>query len=498
MNRPQRNHHQKTGTGSEFPTRIGCPISHRKFGACRRVLALWTLFLLVAAAGHAQELYGVAPQGQGPLYGGVPSGKSSGDVLPLSLADALHRALKHNLGLLLSEQDVRVAQGARMRALADLLPKLTTATSETRQQINLAALGFTGFPGIPAIIGPFNVFDTRAFVTQPILDFNALNKSKAEAENLRATEHSYKDTRDLVVLVAGNLYLEALAGRSRIDATRAQLQTAQALYDLAVDRRKAGVVAGIDVLRAQVQLQAQQQRVIVAENDFAKQKLALARAIGLPEGQAFTLTDDIPYAPLTGITKEYALDVAYKSRGDYLGALDLVNAAEFQKKADAGEGRPSLGLNADYGDIGQSPGSSHGTFTVAASLRIPIFEGGRVHAKVLEAEARLRQRQAQLEDLRARIYYEVEATFLDLKSADDRIQVARSALDLAQEEIKEVRDRFSVGVATSVEVVQVQDALAAASDNYISSLYTFNLAKGALARTMGIAEDAYQKFIGGK
>jgi len=204
--------------------------------------------------GTGQNLYVLSAESQGVLYGGVPSGQATGEVLKLSLAEAIRRALKQNLGLLLSEEGVRAAQGARWRALADLLPNVTTATSETREQLNLAALGFSGFPGIPNNVGPFNVFDTRVFLTQSLLDFNARNKARAEAEKLKAAEHSYKDTRDIVVLLSGNLYLEAVAGKSRIDAARAQLQTAQALYDLAVDKRKAGVIAGIDVLRARVQL----------------------------------------------------------------------------------------------------------------------------------------------------------------------------------------------------------------------------------------------------
>ncbi|HYK87845.1 MAG TPA: TolC family protein [Acidobacteriota bacterium] len=448
--------------------------------------------------GSAQDLYVLSTQGQSVFYGGVPAGKASAEVLQLSLADALQRALRSNLALLLSQQDVRLAQGARRRAFADLLPNFTAATSETEQQINLAALGFSGFPGIPQIIGPFSVFDTRVFLTQPILDLKARNRAKAEEENLKAAEHSYKDTRDLVVLLSGSLYLQAAAGKSRINAVRAQLQTAQALLDLALDRREAGVAAGIDVLRARVQLQSQQQRLIAAENDFAKEKLALARAIGLAEGQQFALADDIPYIPLPLTSKEDALDLAYKNRGDYLSELNRLSAAQAQRKAAQGEGLPSAQLDANYGDAGRKPWSSHGTFSVAATVRIPIFEGGRVRGSVMEAEARLRSQQAKLEDTRARIYYEIQATFLDLKAADDRVQVARSALDLAQEEINEIKDRFSAGVANTVEVVQGQESLATASDNYISSLYTYNLAKGALARAMGVAEDSYQRFIRGK
>jgi outer membrane protein TolC len=440
---------------------------------------------------------GAAAQ-QSPLFGGVPAGKASAEILPLSLADAISRGLKYNLGFLLGEQNLRSAQGARLRVLSELMPKLAAGVSETGNQLNLAAFGFTNFPGITPIVGPFNVFDARAYLSQPLLDFAAWNRSKAEAENLKAAQHALKNTRDLVVLACGDLYLQAAAGQSRIDSAKAQLVTAQALYNLALDRKRAGVAAGIDVLRAQVQLQAQQQKLIVAENDFAKQKLALARAIGLPLGQEFNLTDTVPYSPFPAPTLEAALEEAYRGRGDYQGALDLVRAAELKKKAAAGGGRPSLNLDANYGDLGQRVNSSHGTFTVAASLRVPIFEGGKVRGEVLEADATLQRQQAEAEDLRARIYYEIRSTFLDLKAAEDRVKVAQSAQNLAEEQVRESRDRFAAGVTNTIEVVQGQEALAAASENYISSLFAFNLAKVALARAMGLGEAGYLQFLRGK
>lgn len=436
--------------------------------------------------------------GQSLLFGGVPSGTATAEVLPLSLSDAIDRGLKHNLGQLLGEQSVRAARGARWRALSDLLPNVATSTTETRKQVNLTAFGFSGFPGTASIVGPFNVFDTRVFLSQPVLDFNALNKARAEADNLKAAEYSYKNTRDLVVLVCGNLYWQASAGRSRIEAARAQLNTARALYTLAVDQKNAGMVAGIDVLRAQVELQAQQQRLIVADNEFAKQKLALARAIGLPLGQEFSLTDQISYAPLSAMTLDDALQRAYRDRGDYRSAIARVRAAESARKAAVGEGLPSVDIDADYGDIGSRPGRSHGTFAVAANVRIPIFQGGRVHGNVLEADAVLEQAKAELEDSRARIYYEIRSAFLDLTAADDRVQVAKSAVDLANEQVKQAQDRFAAGVASNIEVVQAQAALAAASESYISSLYAHNVAKGTLAQVLGVAEDAYKMFLRGK
>jgi outer membrane protein TolC len=430
--------------------------------------------------------------------GGVPTGQATPGVLSLSLADSIDRGLKYNLGLLLSEQGTRAARGARLRALSDLLPKVTWETSESRQQINLQAFGFSSFPGFPSIVGPFNTFDTRAYLSQPILDFKALNGARAEAEYLRAAEFTYQDSRDLVVLVCADLYLAVNAASSRVEAAAAQVKTAQAIYDRSVDLKKAGTVPGIDVLRAQVELEAEQQHLMYVQNAYQKQKLSLARAIGLPTGQEFELSDNVPYTPAPMLPLDQALQQALKSRSDYQSAEALVRAAESNKKAAQGEGLPALRFNADYGDIGLSPNNSHGTFTVAANVKVPIFQGGLVRGKVLEADALLRQREAQLDDLRGRIDYEVRTALMDLKSAGDQVQVAMSAEHLAGEQVKQAQDRFAAGVANSLEVVQAQGALATADENFISSLFNFNVAKALLARSMGQGEVAVKQFLGGK
>lgn len=434
---------------------------------------------------------------QNSFFGGVPTGQLQPEAIPLSLTEAVDRGLRYNLGLLLAREDTRDARGERWKALANLLPNLTAGTSETREQVNLRAFGFQGFPGRPAIVGPFDVFDVRAYASQTILDFNTLGKTREQTEKTRAADYTYQNARDIVVLVCANLYLKAVADSSRVQAAEVQVKTAQALYDRARDLRKAGVVPGIDVLRAQVELQAQQQRLIFFRNEFAKQKLALARAIGLPIGQQFNLTDTIPYSPMPSFMLEQSLGQAYTSRGDYAAAQAQVKAAEAAKKAARGDALPSLRFNGDYGDIGNMPGQSHGTYTVGAILKIPIFQGGRVRGEILQADAQLEQRKSEMEDLRARIAYEVQTALLDLKSSGDRVQVAKSAQGLATEQLQQAQDRFSAGVVSSIEVVQAQDALATADENYISSLYTYNLAKASLARALGIAEKAYKQFIGG-
>ena len=325
----------------------------------------------------------------------------------------------------------------------------------------------------------------------------AINDARATAHDVSAARYSYQSARDLVVLVAANLYLQALAANARSDSARAQMQTAQALYNQAVDLRQSGLVAGIDVLRAQVQLSTEQQRATASANDFEKAKLALARVIGLPIGQPFNLASQVPYAPVPEMTLEQGLDRAYKSRSDYQAVRERVAAAEATRAAELGKALPSARLTADYGAIGLSPGDARETYSVVGALNVPIFQGNRVHGRLIAADAELRNRRAEAEDLRAGIYYEVRSALLDLQASAEQLDVATKARDLAAAELAAARDRFAAGVANNVEVTQAQQSVALAAEQYIGGLYSYNVSKAVLARALGVAEQAVRQYFGG-
>ena len=306
-------------------------------------MAILTLLLGSSTAAAEQS----AGQERSRFLGSVPTGQATGTALPLSLKDAFDRALTYNLGLIESDQNARAARAVRLRNLSALLPDVSARVSSTRQQIDLRALGFSlSLPGVslPTIVGPFNVADARVYVSQPIFNWADIQSWKSAAESERASRHTYRNDRDLVVLSTGNAYLVVISDHATVDSTRAQVTTAKALYDRAVDRNKAGVIASIDVLRAQVELQTQQQRLIAAENQLAIDKLTLARIIGLPKGQEFEVTDAVPFAPLNSITLDQALEQAYTTRPDYLGARAQVRAAELAA-AGRGSGQLSVALH---------------------------------------------------------------------------------------------------------------------------------------------------------
>ena len=224
------------------------------------IVCLTLVFLLLTPTfSDAQQ-----PRGNFPpaLFGSVSQGTATNEIISLSISEAIDRALKYNLGALIGEQDTRIARASRLRALSDVLPKVTGNVAETLQQVNLAAFGFGGFPGMPSVVGPFSVFDTRARLSESLIDFKLLHDFRAASEKLTASTYSQQQVHELVVLITTGLYLDAVAGASRVDAVRSQLKTAQAVYERAVNLKDSGVIPGIDVLRAQVQLQAQQQRVV--------------------------------------------------------------------------------------------------------------------------------------------------------------------------------------------------------------------------------------------
>jgi outer membrane protein TolC len=297
------------------------------------------------------------------------------------------------------------------------------------------------------------------------------------------------------VLAVGANYLLTIANESRVAATEAELKAAQALYQLAVDQENAGLAPQIDTLRARVQLQTQQSLLIQAQNDLEKQRIALARVIGLPVQQKFRLVNRVPYRPLPEEELENAYQRALQTRPDYQAALASLRAAQYTREAAWQQRLPSIGFMANYGVLGYTPSSLGPNWTAAATFNIPIFQGGRVEADIQQAESVVKQRQAEVDNLRGSIEQDIEDALLDIKAAAEQVEVAKIGLDFAQQTLEQSQDRFAAGVTNNVEVIQAQQQLASANEQYIDSLYAHNIAKVLLARSIGNAEQAVKQYL---
>jgi outer membrane protein TolC len=430
------------------------------------------------------------------LVHSVPSGKASAVPLSLTLREAIDRGVEQNLALVLERQQLKGVESARRTATSELLPRVTGSIRQSDQVLSTAAFGFT-LPGLPSLIGPFGVFDARVSVSTPLFDARGFGGLRSGRAAVRASLASVDDMREAVVLAVGTLYLQAEAEAARVESAKAEIATAETLVSIARDQRTAGLVAGIDVLRQEVQLQSARARLISAENAADKAKLSLARAIGLPAGQVFELADKTAFTAAPVVTLDEAVRDAEAHRADLRAAKARVEAARAERAAEEAGRLPTVHLDADIGALGPKASQADRTYSVAAVVRVPIFDGGQTRARVQHAEADLAEREAELADLSAGLRYDVEGALLDIKAADAGVDVAARTLALSEQELEQAQDRFKAGVANTLELVQAQETLATAHEQYIARVFAHALAKAALARATGQVADRLVLLVGG-
>ncbi|HVW76645.1 MAG TPA: TolC family protein [Alloacidobacterium sp.] len=436
-------------------------------------------------------------QGGSGFQGSVVEEKPVEGVLPLSLDDAIQRGLKYNLGAILSSQNTLAANGSRLEELQALLPTVNASLKESVQQVNLAAEGLR-IPGFPSIIGPFGYTDLRATLNWSLVNISSLQNYLAAKHNFQSSKLSVDDARDMVVLTVGNAYLLVIADKARIDSAQAQVDTSKVSLDQAVQNHQAGTAPLLDELRARVDYQTQQQTLINAQNTYEKDRIALARVIGLPLDQKFELTDQAPYAALDNLDPDTAVQQALAARSDLKAADEQLKAAQKARSAATAERYPTLNFSGDYGDIGVNFANSHGTGDATGSIDIPVLQEGKFRGDAQQAQAQLENKRATFSDLHGQISADVRDSILDIRAAEKQVEVSRSNVELAKEALSEAQQRYAAGVSDNLAVSQAQQSVAQANDQYVSSLYAHNIAKLSLARALGVAEKNYKSYVGGK
>ncbi|MGP8269855.1 MAG: TolC family protein [Terracidiphilus sp.] len=431
-----------------------------------------------------------------PFQGSVAEGEVSSQPIGLSLDEAIERGLKANLGIILSGTQTASARGQRLSQLQSLLPSVDASGKETVSQVDLPAEGLR-IKGFPTILGPFGYTDVRASLSWSLVNLNSLRNYLAARHNFVAAQLSAQDARELVVLTVGNAYLLVLADETQVASVEAQVATAKVSLDQADANHQAGTAPLLDELRARVDYQTLQQQLIVAENALKKDKLALARTIGLPLAQSFTLTDKAPYAAFDQLDVDAAIQQGHLNRKDLAAKVEQAKAAEEQRKAATADRLPTVTFNGDYGDIGVTLDHSHGTGNAAGTLSVPLFKEFGLRGEAEIAQSQLDTARAQLSDSNAQVDADIRDALLDIASAQKQVEVARSSVDLAAEALSEAQERYKNGVSDNLAVSQAQQSVAQADNQYVISLYRHNVAKLSLARALGAGEN-YKNYLGGK
>jgi len=441
--------------------------------------------MLVPASAHAQ-----GTNKPSALPGSAPS-----QALKLTLDQAVSLALRQNttaqiaiLTAAQSEQDKNISR-------ADLLPQLDAKVSDEAQKVNLLAQfgGKTPFPGFPKTLGPYQVFSAGPSVSAPVFDLTLWRRYQAAQNTAKSGKANSLSTREQVILLVVSQYIGTLRAVANVEASQSRVSLAQALYDQAADLQKEGVGTGIDTLRANVELQNEKQRLIEAENDRETSLFGLSRLLNLDPRQAIELGDSLSFFDTPQPEAEPSIELALAERQEWKALESQIKAAEFQKKASQDSRLPSLRFDGDYAYVGTSGSTTLPTYTYQASVNMPLFTGGRIHAEVVRADLEIKKLEQQKDDLRNQIALDVKTALLNLQSARNEVEVANLGVQLSKEEVDQARDRFKAGVANNIEVIQAQDSLSRANDNQIAALYRFNQARADLARSVGQMEKVYAK-----
>ena len=416
-------------------------------------------------------------------------------VLRLTLDQAVGLALKQNptaqiaiLTAAQSEQDKNIAR-------ADLLPQVNARISDEAQKVNLLAQfgGRTPFLGFPKTLGPYQVFSAGPTFGGPVFDLTLWRRYQAAQNTMKAGKSNSLSTREQVILLVVSQYIGTLRAVADVQASHSRVELAQALYDQAADLQKEGVGTGIDTLRSNVELQNEKQRLIEAETSRETSLFGLSRLLNLDPRQPIELGDSLSFFDTPQPEMEASLEQALTERQEWKALESQLKAAGYEKKAVQAERLPSLRFDGNFTYLGTSTNTTLPTYDYAATVSLPVFTGGRIHAEIVKADLEIRKLEQQQEDLRNQIALDVKTALLNLNSARNEVQVANLGVQLSREEVDQARDRFKAGVANNIEVIQAQDALSRANDNQIAALYRFNQARADLARSIGQMEKVYSK-----
>src|SRR6202171_4764924 len=448
-------------------------------------IALFSLLItpgLTPAQGRAQQ--------QSPLPAEAPTG-----VMRLTLDQAVALALKQNttaqiavLTAAQSEQDQKIA-------LSELLPQAQLGVSEEWQRVNiLAQFGGTRiFPGFPGHVGPYSIFSAGPSFNGPLFDLTLFRRYQASHHAANASKAESLSTREQVILLVVSQYIGTLRSMADVQASQSRVDLAQALYNQAADLQKEGVGTGIDTLRANVELQNENQRLLEAQATRETSLFGLSRLLNLDPRQQIELADSLSFFDTPQPDVETSIEEGLSARHEWKSLQEQMRAAENQKKAAFALRLPSVRFSGNWAQFGTEPSSVIPTYTYAGSVSVPLFTGGRIRAETIRADLDIQKLRQQQADLRNQIALDVKTALINLDSARNQVRVANLGVQLSKEEVDQARDRFNAGVANNIEVIQAQDSLARANDNQIAALYRFNQARADLARSIGQMEKVYAK-----
>jgi outer membrane protein len=446
--------------------------------AAGRRCRIWAILLFVAMLSIiAAQAYGQQPPAP----------------LELNLQQAVQMALKQNPSVQIAVLSLAESHKDSDITLSKLLPQADFNVSDRAIRENIEAAIGISVPGFPEAVGPFQVFQTGATFSAPIFDLSLWREWQGSKKNISSADAQQLSVREQVVLLVVSQYLTTLRSSAEISAAQAQVELAQALYDQAFDMEKHGAATSVDVLRANVELQNEKQQLIIAQTNQKIALFGIAKLLNVDPAQKITLSDQMTFFETPAVDVDKSLADAYRSRPEMKQLLAQQQSLKYQKDADSESRLPALTFDGNWEEQGISSSTVIPTYVYEAGVSLPLFTGGRIHAEVARDDLELKKINQSLQDEKNQIALEVQTAAAQLESARSQVQVANLGDQLAQEEVRQSRDRFQAGVADNIEVVTAQNALARADENRIAALYQYNQSRADLAHAIGRIELLYNK-----
>ena len=410
-----------------------------------------------------------------------------------NLIQTIEAALKANLGLKRSKEQVNAALATQKARTTNFLPTFSARYGYIRrdQATNQALIG-QGGQSTNVIINPEDEYNFVTSFSQPIFTgFALINQYKIASLGLDVAEISEKLTRQDVILDAKNAYFSILKSQKLMAVAEDTVKQVSAQKEVAENMYQVGMSPLNDLLQSQVQLANNKQRFITAQNNLEISKSQFNTLLRRPVNAPVAIVDILDYTPFEHDI-DYCLSQADENRLE-LQVADLeVQIADKDYDLSKSNYFPSIDLTGNWSrrgtqwDVDGGEGIADKKFwDIRATATWDFWQWGRTRYGVKEKLSRLSQAKYRKEEILDNIELEVKQAFLRVNETEKNITTIEKAIEQARENLRITEERYKEQVSTTTDVLIAQTLLTETMTNYYNSLYDFKIAKAVLYRAMG-------------
>jgi outer membrane protein TolC len=415
----------------------------------------------------------------------VFSAPAFADTRTLTLKQAVELSLGDNPDVAVAKQDIAVAAAETTRTKGQLFPLLhVQASGNYYREPYILAFGDLG----SFVLHEQKTSTTAVTLTQPLTGLAYLSELIGSQEHAaNAARAEYDRVRLDTTFKTADAYLRVLEARAAAQVAHQSVDDIASELDRAEKLRKADTYTDVDVLRFKSAKAAADQGALHADTAKEAAVASLVVQIGLPDGEALDVTDDLPTpAPAMAMTLEQAQQRAMSTRPELRAAHERLRAAEDSRKVAKLGYFPDIRAGANWlHATGVQPFQPKDEEWLGLTLSWNVWDWGQVHQQIVEAEYKQSQAELQAGALGNNVKLDVRKKWLDAKTGYDSLALASTQQQAAEEAYRLQQVRFQAGAATTTDVLDAQTDASRARLAVAVARYDYYLALVALARSVG-------------